>query len=838
MKEEATYPAYHFLRAGGETGELMRTIDWKDTELGPADSWPEALKAAIRSMLDSPVATSIFLGSAFIHVYNDAFIPILGKTRHPLAFGNPVRSTAQIWEFIGPIFTKVMQGEIISLKDQKFMLDKNGYPEACYMDLSYTPIYLSNGDIAGLQNIIIETTDKVRAVQNILESELRFRTLIEEAPVATCLLVGKNMVIELANTIMLGFWGRDASIIGKPLAEALPELAGQPFLKILDTVFTTGTMYEAKGAPAILHTHGTARTFYFDYTYKPVRNSAGEIYAIMNMAVDVTKQVLSQRELEKSQQQLLANFEQSPVGIAIVAKEDLTFTMVNPFYSNLVGRKPQELVNRPLLEALPELKGQGFDDLLNQVISTGVAFSANEVAVDLIRNNQLEKIYVDLTYQPKYDEGVISGVLVVATDVTQQVITRKKIEEAETSLRGAIDLANLGTWSIDLKTRTLDYDARLRSWVGFSKDEPIDVERAYSPIAEADHTLVKNAILHAVTPGTNGIYDVEYKIKHVTNGSQRILHAQGKTLFNADNEAYKISGTVQDVTRERELELELIKQVQERTEELAASNEELQAINEEMTSTNEELEDANSNLYRSNSELEQFAYIASHDLQEPIRKISTFAQLLENNLGDIDDKSKSYFEKINSATTRMTALIRDVLAYSQLSNTNEQYERVDLNRSFEDTLADFELAIQQKNAVIKYSGLPVIEAIPLQMSQLFGNLLSNSLKYSKPDVTLTISLTGALLTKDEAAVYKMLDQTKSYYKIKFSDNGIGIREEQIDRIFNIFQRLHGQKEYAGTGIGLSICKKIVQNHHGDITATSTEGAGTTFTIILPDHFRK
>lgn len=246
----------------------------------------------------------------------------------------------------------------------------------------------------------------------------------------------------------------------------------------------------------------------------------------------------------------------------------------------------------------------------------------------------------------------------------------------------------------------------------------------------------------------------------------------------------------------------------------------------------DKLKEANLNLVKSNTDLAQFAHVASHDLQAPIRKITSFTQMLELNLGD-KNKSKIYIDKINHSASRMVLLIKDLLSYSELSKAEIVFEKVDLNIIIENIKNDYDLLIEQKQAEIKCSNLPVIEAIPGQMTQLFSNLLSNSLKYIEKDKKPVISISSSLLTKEEIAKNPMLKTNTVYYKIEFKDNGIGIDEKYVTQIFEIFQRLHSQSEYSGTGIGLAICKKIAQNHNGDIYIIPAGNEGALFNVILP-----
>jgi signal transduction histidine kinase len=235
-------------------------------------------------------------------------------------------------------------------------------------------------------------------------------------------------------------------------------------------------------------------------------------------------------------------------------------------------------------------------------------------------------------------------------------------------------------------------------------------------------------------------------------------------------------------------------------------------------------------LQRKNNELEQFAYIASHDLQEPLRKIRTFSELLQKSL-EQGGPVNNYFDKIQSSAERMTNLIKDVLNYSRLSNIDDSFENVDLNITLQNVQTDLELLIEQNKAIITSEPLPVIKGLPSQLQQLFTNLIGNSLKFCDNDPHISIS--AAAVSKDEMHLYPELNEATAYIKLVFKDNGIGFEQQFAERIFTIFQRLNERKVYAGTGIGLALCKKIVENHNGVISARSILHEGAAFSIILP-----
>jgi PAS domain S-box-containing protein len=245
-------------------------------------------------------------------------------------------------------------------------------------------------------------------------------------------------------------------------------------------------------------------------------------------------------------------------------------------------------------------------------------------------------------------------------------------------------------------------------------------------------------------------------------------------------------------------------------------------------------------LERSNNELTSFSYIASHDLQEPIRKIITFSDKLKEQFKDyIPQDGKEYLNKIIQSSKRMRQLIEDILHFSRVSNTNveKKFSQVDLNETLQDILQDFDQRMLEKKATIKSSNLPTIESIPFQMNQLFHNLIGNSLKFSSNRTPPVITIVSRPVSEKEMKKHPRLNSTVSYCKIIIRDNGIGFSSEFSEQIFTLFQRLHGQSKYAGTGIGLALCRKIVENHNGLIYAKSKEGYGACFHIIIPYKYK-
>ncbi|RPD38538.1 sensor histidine kinase [Chitinophaga barathri] len=258
-------------------------------------------------------------------------------------------------------------------------------------------------------------------------------------------------------------------------------------------------------------------------------------------------------------------------------------------------------------------------------------------------------------------------------------------------------------------------------------------------------------------------------------------------------------------------------------------------IETRMKSYQRELQENITLLNKTNKELEQFAYIASHDLQEPLRKISTFSdRLLTKHRNELPDEAGQLIDRMVAAVGRMRVLINDLLVFSRAGRiTPESLVPIDLNEILQDVIGDLEVSLQEKKGSILFDQLPVIEGSDTGFHQLFLNLLSNSIKFAHPDRPLEIRIRRELITGREAGMASEKKWGDTYCRISFEDNGIGFDQVYADRIFLLFQRLHGVSEYKGTGIGLAICKKIVDSHNGYISAFGTAGEGSTFVIVLP-----
>jgi PAS domain S-box-containing protein len=420
------------------------------------------------------------------------------------------------------------------------------------------------------------------------------------------------------------------------------------------------------------------------------------------------------------------------------------------------------------------------------------------------KNGQYKWFHTYGTIFDRNSEGKVEHVLNISLDVSEQVEATEKIKEQEHFIQQIADASPTILYLYDVEKQSIVYINREIFFVlGYLPDEILKwkdtvTEKLYHP---DDYRL-----LPARKQSSKNFHQVDsmmqYECRMKNNEDEWRWLLVREIVFKTDEQGnvIQILGAALDINRRKEMEKTILQ--------------------------NSLL------LEQSNASLEEFAYVASHDLKEPLRKISTFGDRMAATQSDnLSPDGKIYLQKIVDASQRMQTMINDLLSISMISN-NTSFETYSLKKILNETLQTLEFKIEQQGATIKADPLPEAKIIPSQFRQLFQNLLSNSLKFVKPGVPPVITIKHSLVDASDVIHYQ-LAQANQYHKLELKDNGIGFENEFAGKIFAIFQRLHGRSEYEGSGIGLAICKKIVEHHGGIIYATGALDDGASFTIILP-----
>ncbi len=398
----------------------------------------------------------------------------------------------------------------------------------------------------------------------------------------------------------------------------------------------------------------------------------------------------------------------------------------------------------------------------------------------------------------------------------------KKIQEGikefklkNQQLNEAQEIAKMGSWEWDVSTNKVSWTAGLFNVYDIPPvEEGLTYEKFMERVHPEDRGFVEKNLNQSFAD--KKFYDYYHRIV-TPSGDIKILQAKGEVILDESGGIIKMIGTGQDITDQKKVEQELLVKTTE--------------------------------LQKMNAELQKFAYIASHDLQEPLRKIKTFIGRLasEDELLVTNEKSKIYLTKVANAASRMQRLMDDILNFSRLSSTVITYQQTDLNNTIKEVLSDMEVIIDSTKANIQLKQLPVIEANTTQMGQIFQNLIGNAIKFKKPGTQPQIQIEAEIISGRSLASSTQLNAhfpfaawgehqywvNEKFCRITIRDFGIGFGPEFKERIFNAFERLHNSSNYEGTGIGLAICKKIVDYHHGIIYAESNPEQGTLFSFTVP-----
>lgn len=392
----------------------------------------------------------------------------------------------------------------------------------------------------------------------------------------------------------------------------------------------------------------------------------------------------------------------------------------------------------------------------------------------------------------------------VVVDITAKALADEALRSSQQYLEMAVHGAALGIWNWNMGSGELVASPRFRQLFGISPDEKMSYERFLEALHPGDREAIGDAVRHALKDREE--YNVECRIRW-PDGSIHWIAAVGCGFYDeVSGDVVGMSGIALDITERKGME-----------EALQRLNDDLEHRVAERTVA---LSDANEELVRSNEELHQFAYIAAHDLQTPLRSIAGFAQLLQKDFGEhIGTQGDTWINQIVLHARRLHELIQDLLVYSKIDTPGGAFEPTDLRLVFDNVVAGLDASIRETGASITRGDLPVVVGSRIQLAQLFQNLIGNGIKYH-----------GA----EAPRVHVSAERSGNEWVISVRDNGIGIPEKHRERIFEIFRRLHSQEAYPGTGIGLAVCRRVVQRHGGRIWAESTPGQGSVFKFTLPD----
>lgn len=503
----------------------------------------------------------------------------------------------------------------------------------------------------------------------------------------------------------------------------------------------------------------------------------GNLTGFLGIAADITERKQAEIALKSTRDQLQAVLDAVPGLVSWIdcPGGDITrlkYLGVNQHLARMFNRKPDDFIDQPLGFIEKQLS---FTQLMQQFFSTPVAQISEEITLEINEN-----IYNYLLVAQKYNNN--QEAVSISIDISKVKQTEKALEESEKRYRQIVELAEEGIWVINDEGMTVYVNHAMARILKYTEEEMLGIH--FCNFVDEESQNLAQSKIEERKKGLSEKYELRFKSKE---GKEIWTYMSASPVMDQEGKMLWSCALVYDITERKKAEQQLMQLTDD--------------------------------LKRSNQELEQFAYVASHDLQEPLRAITSYTQLLAQKYqGQLDSKADKYIHYIVDGATRMQQLINDLLSYSRVGTKGKELKLTDFNQVLEQTLMNLQIAIREKKAVITSDPLPLILGDQGQLVQLLQNLIGNGIKFCQQE-----------FPKIHISVVEK--QEEWFFTVK--DNGIGIAPEYADRIFIIFQRLHTRREYEGTGIGLAICKRIVERHGGRIWVESELGQGATFHFTIP-----
>lgn len=519
---------------------------------------------------------------------------------------------------------------------------------------------------------------------------------------------------------------------------------------------------------------------------------------------------LAQKELEYQKELLETVTQNTTLGLLLMDSRQHCIYM-NEAAEAMTGYKLSELQGRQLHYYIHHRKPDGsFYPLEECPIDRALPQQKREQGEEVFVHRDGHLYPVAFTASPIVIGGVPLGTVIEVRETSEERKRSEALRKSEESLSILVSTLPQLVWMID---REKDQGFLSEQWFTYTGESDITTENWSRIVHPDDFAQLMDTWRRCDLKGIT--YKAEARIRN-REGEYHWHFVHGEPIRNAEGSVIKWIGAFTNIHAQKTITEKLEWMVENRTRQLTESQRILEQRNEELTHANKELESMN--------------YIASHDLQEPLRKIQTFASILLTQKPS-EQRCREYVEKMQQSARRMSELIHDVMEYKKLTYSEYNLGSVDLNEVLVAVMEDLELMIEESGALITADPLPVIRAIPLQMHQLFSNLLANAIKFRKETPEIHISTES--MKGNELPFFAGRDESWRYTVIKVRDNGVGFEPEHAERIFTLFQRLHNKNEFAGTGMGLAICKRILENHLGHIYASGIKGKGAVFTVVIP-----
>jgi PAS domain S-box-containing protein len=574
-------------------------------------------------------------------------------------------------------------------------------------------------------------------------------------------------------------------IVGKDDTQLYPPETARHFRSQDRIVIAAGKSQMFEGSATAV---GATQTYLV--TKRPYKDEQGNVIGLIGISHNITARKRAEEAMRESQEEFRTLFEHIPIGIYRTTPEG-HILMANPTLIRMLGYSSfDELASRSLEEIYePTYQRSEFkemfarDDEIRGLESTWVRCDRSVI---FVRENARAVRGRDGTIL--YYEGTVE-------DITTRKAIEESLQRAQEEYRELYETAPFGYHEINGEGIIVRVNQTEADLLGYSKDEMIG-RPVFDFVNERETS--REAIREKIK-GKRGLFGFERQYRR-KDGNLIDVYIQDRLLVDDQGRTVGIRSTVQDITERKKAEEKLVTFA--------------------------------TRLEQSNRELQDFASVASHDLQEPLRKIQAFGDRLKTKCSEsLSDVGRDYVERMQNAAQRMQTLINDLLTFSRVSSKAQCFKPIDLTKVAHEVISDLETSIEQSRGRVEVGDLPTIDADPLQIRQLLQNLIGNALKFHREEELPVVKIYGRLLSEREQHLAEK-NLTGEFCELRVEDNGIGFDEKYLGHIFTVFQRLHGRDTYEGTGVGLAVCRKIAERHGGIITAKSTPGQGSTFIVTL------